>query len=323
MRFAILAAASAIILSLVNPAQAMSRGPQGYTLVLVPDQYGAVQITHDLSQHYPVVMASYEHPGDAANPNIHVFQNGQWMHIANRDFGSGTFLKVKPARTIVVGNDDAQTDALLNATRAWNGQQVLNIPFNNGTDLINWYGKYFNFGKSEWRWFSSKYKLSLMDENANRRQESWYDQPYREEPRVDGMRENPALIAPRASAPAATISTPPSTKPAQPRSASFQPRVVEAAVPAPAPVVKPAPAPVVAPAPAPAAAKPAPVPAPVIKPVAPAPAVAPADPAPSAPAVVPTPVEQAPASPLKNDGQPAFQGWVKPEGAAPAPDAAK
>ena len=157
-----------------------SRRPEGYTLVLVPDQYGAVQITHDLSELHPVVMASYEQPGNPDQLNIHVFQDGRWLPIAAPSFQSGAFLKVKPSRTIVVGPDNAVTSAILNSAGAWNSQQVLNIPFNNGTDLINWYGKYFSFSKGDYRWFASKYGLDLKDQSQGRSQASWYDQPYRE-----------------------------------------------------------------------------------------------------------------------------------------------
>jgi hypothetical protein len=282
---------ASLLLPLCGSLHAMSSRPAGYTLIVVPDQFGPVQITHDLSKRHAVVMVSYQHPGDPAKPNLHVLQDGRWLPIPAGVFNSGSFLRVKPSRTIVVGPDGDSTAALLNAASAWNTQQVLNIPFNNTTDLINWYGKYFHFSRSDWRWFADQYKLTLNDENASRRQQSWYDQPYRE--------ERPSAVVPAVELPA-----PPSS--ARPRSAGFTSVVTppaEVPVPPPAPVAEPAPARMIPPAPAP-------VPPPVPPPAPPPPPVVDPAPAPPAPPAHP---EAAPVPPLVNEpGALPFRGWKTP-----------
>lgn len=307
MRLPVFAAITVCLWNLCASAFGMgARRPEGYTLVLVPDQYGAVQITHDLSQLHPVVMASYEQPGNPEQLNVHVFQDSRWLPIAAPSFQSGAFLKVKPTRTIVVGPDNAVTAALLNSAGAWNSQQVLNIPFNNGTDLINWYGKYFNFSKGDYRWFANKYGLDLKDQSQGRSQTSWYDQPYREDTRsaVDPTAEAPQAPAqtppPPVAAPPRAFSPPPAAKPAgpKPRSAGFQSVTTVPGAPSePPPSVQAAPV-----APKPAAPKPALTPPPVVTP--PAEATRAFDDA------------AAPTTPLVNEpGAPAFKGW-KSAGAA-------
>ena len=167
--FALLAAAKVF-------AMASSQGSDGYTLLIVPDRYNTLQLGRDIQDRYPVLLLSYEFPGNPADPFVHAWNNGAWTQIPTASFNSGEFLRAKPARTIVVGEDNAQTRALIDTASAWS-PQVLNAPAEKSAEMLNTVGRALNFSRSDYRFFASRHGFEIEDLNAARRKESWYDQP--------------------------------------------------------------------------------------------------------------------------------------------------
>lgn len=182
----------------------MGRSPQGYTLIVAPDSPYTLQVSHDVSQHYPVLLVSYESPGNPAEPFLHVLHDGTWKRVPAAQFANGSFLTQRPTRTIVVGDDNAMTESLINVVQGWSAQ-VINHPASNTTELLNAYGQDFQFSKGQWRWFASKYNLQLDNLNSDSHVKSWYDQPYVDETKGGRMtgpvREStPRLVAPSEAA---------------------------------------------------------------------------------------------------------------------------
>ena len=157
-------------------AMASSQGSDGYTLLLVPDRYNTLQLGRDIQDRFPVLLLSYEFPGNPADPYVHAWNNGAWTHIPAASFVSGAYLNAKPARTIVVGEDNAQTRALIDTASAWS-PEVLNAPAEKSAEMLNTVGRALAFKKSDYRYFASRHGFQIEDLNAERRSQSWYDQP--------------------------------------------------------------------------------------------------------------------------------------------------
>jgi len=167
--FAVLAAARVF-------AMGSSQGSDGYTLLIVPDRYNTLQLGRDIQDRFPVLLLSYEFPGNPADPYVHAWNNGEWTAIPAASFASGDYLRAKPARTIVVGEDNAQTRALIDTASAWS-PQVLNAPAEKSAEMLNTVGRALDFKKSDYRYFASRHGFEIEDLNAERRSQSWYDQP--------------------------------------------------------------------------------------------------------------------------------------------------
>ena len=169
-------AAFAILASARVFAMASSQASDGYTLLLVPDRYNTLQLGRDIQDRFPVLLLSYEFPGNPADPYVHAWNAGAWTHIPAASFVSGAFLNAKPARTIVVGEDNAQTRALIDTASGWS-PEVLNAPAEKSAEMLNTVGRALAFKKSDYRFFASRHGFQIEDLNAERRSQSWYDQP--------------------------------------------------------------------------------------------------------------------------------------------------
>ncbi|MFO1530156.1 MAG: hypothetical protein U1F77_10630 [Kiritimatiellia bacterium] len=157
-------------------AMASSQGSDGYTLLIVPDRYNTPALTTSRTVTPFLQAFPYEFPGNPADPFVHAWNNGAWTQIPTASFNSGEFLRAKRARTIVVGEDNAQTRALIDTASAWS-PQVLNAPAEKSAEMLNTVGRALNFSRSDYRFFASRHGFEIEDLNAARRKESWYDQP--------------------------------------------------------------------------------------------------------------------------------------------------
>lgn len=216
MRNAIHIFSLTLLMSLTQMSWGMGRSPSGYTLIIAPDKPYTLQISNDVSQHYPVLLVSYETPGNPGSPFLHVLHENRWIRVPADQFQSGAFLQQRPTRTIVVGDDNPMTESLINTVQAWS-VQVVNHPSSNNTELLNAYGQDFQFNKRTWRWFANKYNLSLDDRNREMNHQSWYDQPYVDETKM----APPPSIRSTSSAPAVSTPRPESSLAKQPAPATI------------------------------------------------------------------------------------------------------
>lgn len=169
--------ASAIVLaalSVLPAGAAISRGG-GFTLVVAPARYSVLQVCFDLIQRESAVLVSYQGEAGTEEPRIHAWNGAEWVPVTLVDFRQASFLQETPERTILIG-DEKTLPSVIAQSATWTAQTV-SIKDLTASALVNEFGRVFGWGSSDWRWFATRYNLSLQDESEAARKSSWYDQP--------------------------------------------------------------------------------------------------------------------------------------------------
>jgi len=213
------------------------------TLLVVPARYSVMQVAFDIISRYPVVLVSYQGDATTPAPRIHAWNGREWVGVTATDYVEANFMTITPGRAVLVG-DDALLPPVMASISSWCPKIERAVSLDTAA-LINFFGHYFDFERSEWQWFAARYNLNLTVTNAPALQGSWYDRPYYEDeyfssrPRKEREKNvKPAeVLAPApVSAPAAEASDAPSATPTFEQLAPAQEEE------APAPVMETAPA---------------------------------------------------------------------------------
>ncbi len=165
-----------VLLVTATSCLAMAPRPQTITLLVVPARFSVLQIAFDVSSRRPAVIVSYQGDADTEEPLLHAWDGNEWKYVSNEDYEQARFLQRIPTQVILVG-DEHQLPEVLVAASSW-CPLVMSIPSIDTATLINSLGKVFGFRSSDWKWFSNRYNLDLLDLNADERKESWYDGSY-------------------------------------------------------------------------------------------------------------------------------------------------
>jgi len=175
-------------------------------MVVVPARYSVLQVAFDLLQKRDAVLVSYQGDASTVTPTLHAWNGREWVYISFDDYAHANFVQVVPTQVVLVGGEDLLPESLVTAS-SW-CPLVMNVPAVDTATLVNSFGKTFRFRESDWQWFSSRYNLELADLNAERRRESWYDQPFYDVPRVRARESvGPSSLQP-VDLPPAVISSP-------------------------------------------------------------------------------------------------------------------
>ena len=135
-----------------------------------------MQIAFDTASLRPVVLVSYQGEAATATPALHAWNGKEWLYVSMQDFREVNFLQVRPTRAILVGDANLLPADLVAAVSAW-CPQVFTVAELQPAGLVNALGEHLSFSSKEWEWMAERYNMSLQDLNAERRQESWYNQP--------------------------------------------------------------------------------------------------------------------------------------------------
>ncbi len=158
-------------MTLLTPAWARD---VDYSLIIAPARFSVMQVMFDVIDRRPAVLMSYQGEATTENPALHVW-NGSWNPVGLHDLREGSFLRQSPSRVILIG-DDALLPSVLRDSVRWLPPAVV-IRDIRTAGLLNELGRVLNWSRSEWRWFAQRYRLTIEDEAAPLRRESWYDQP--------------------------------------------------------------------------------------------------------------------------------------------------
>jgi hypothetical protein len=168
-------------------SQSMALTPGRVTMLVVPARYSVMQVAFDLAQKYAVVLVSYQGDASSEAPLLHAWNGKEWIKISADEYANASFLQVTPGEALLIGDEKLLPPVLASSIAGW-CPKVTTIPSIDTATLVNTFAKEFSFKPGEWEWFSKRYNLALNDENAPRRNTSWYDQPaYEDEysPKVD------------------------------------------------------------------------------------------------------------------------------------------
>ena len=204
-----------ILMCLPHASHAMGSGQRGYTLVVIPAKYAAVQFGRDLVEQEPVMLLTYDVSQEEGPPFLHAWARSRWVRVPADAYAAGSFAKTPPTRTVVVGAPSPTVTQLVEGAVAW-CPQVLNVESHEVADLVNAMGRFFNFDQREWEWWAARYELQLEDLNYGARSQSWYD-------------SNRASSLPAASSP---LADPPAGE-SRPRATRPEPMAVPRAEPQP------------------------------------------------------------------------------------------
>jgi len=164
-----------LIVGLASFAEAVSsRKPSGLSVIVAPANYTVLQVAFDIADHYPALIISYEDDGNVTDPFLHVWNGTSWRRLTIESYSSGDFLGRSPSQVLVIGEDNVLSETLLANSEGW-GSQAYILPKAPLRDLMNQLGQRFRFGKRDWTYFAERYKLSVVDLNAAKRDASWYD----------------------------------------------------------------------------------------------------------------------------------------------------
>lgn len=150
----------------------MAPRPSGWTMMVVPARYTVLQVAFDMARRFPVIVVSYQ-PGGEEGPLLHAWDGRDWIYLTLDDYRNARFLRVRPAKAVLVGGEDLLPPELIEASR-W-CPLVLNIRALDTAGLINGMGQILRFSPADWKWFSARYNMPLVDRNAELRRKSWYD----------------------------------------------------------------------------------------------------------------------------------------------------
>jgi len=160
--------AGAVMLSL-----GMAGRPRGLTMMVVPARYSVLQVAFDMERRYPVILVSYQGDASSGTPLIHAWDGREWVYVSLEDYAQAAFLRRRPERIVLVGDEEQLPPVLVDASR-W-CPLVMSIPSEDTSTIINSMGKVLDFGPADWQWFAARYNLRLYDLNAEERRKSWYD----------------------------------------------------------------------------------------------------------------------------------------------------
>lgn len=245
-------------------AQAIAQAASSpLTLLAVPARYSVMQVAFDVLRHREAVLVTYQKDAQTDQTVLHAWNGREWVFVSMDDYRQAKFVQERPARVVLIG-EEGEVPAVLAEASSW-CPVVLNATALDTASLVNAFGRIFSFKSSEWRWFTKRYNMELVDLNSERRQKSWYDGKTVAEPPPSVLRKwikdprpqpEPAPIVP-AEAPAegvkavepapsfpATETTAPEVKPEAPAAAAPEAPAAPENAAAPAPE---APAPVAAP----------------------------------------------------------------------------
>lgn len=241
------------------------------TLLAVPARYSVMQVAFDVLRHREAVLVTYQKDAQTDQTVLHAWNGREWVFVSMDDYRQAKFVQERPARVVLIG-EEGEVPPVLAEASSW-CPVVLNATALDTASLVNAFGRIFSFKRAEWRWFTKRYNMELVDLNSERRQTSWYDGKTVEEPPPPMLRKwikdpspqpEPAPVVPMDAPPEGVKAVEPapsfpSTEPAAPEATT------EPAAPA-APAMPEAPAAPVAPeavatpdapaAPAPAAVPP-------------------------------------------------------------------
>lgn len=140
--------------------------------MVVPARYSILQVAFDLARRFPVIVVSYQ-PREGKDPLLHVWDGQDWLYLTLDDYRQARFVRVRPARAVLVGDETVLPTELVESSR-W-CPLVLNIRAMDTAGLINGMGQVLAFRDADWRWFAARYNMPLVDQNAELRKKSWYD----------------------------------------------------------------------------------------------------------------------------------------------------
>ncbi len=205
-----------------------------YTLFVAPARYSVLQVMFDVMRCAPSALISYQTAPEMTEPLLHVWNGREWIKIEAADYASGTFMKNRPSRVMLIGEADLLPPALADGARNW-CPNVMAVTELDSASLLNAAGQVLKFSPRDWKWFAAKYRMQLDDTNAKARSNSWYYQPHPDLPKRDRYAETPAAPAPAEPTPApVTVSeTPLPPAPAAPAPAPEPPAVKTPAAAAP------------------------------------------------------------------------------------------
>jgi hypothetical protein len=150
---------------------AMSAPKFPATLLVVPARYTIIQVANDVIARRPAVLIAYQREEDTLR--MHVWNGGAWIPITPEDYKTTAFMKVTPARIVLVGDEDL-TQRL--SDMSGGHPQIESIEVMNVEGLLNKLGQTFAFSEDEWVWFAKRYGCNLKILNREEIEKSWYDQ---------------------------------------------------------------------------------------------------------------------------------------------------
>lgn len=167
---------SRLLFSLLFTATGFSMGtktPDGLSLLLVPARPAMVQLGMDMAAREHALLMTYAPETAPDQLFLHIWDGAKWLRVPQSSFESGTFVKNKTSRLLVVGEENQLTATLIEKALGWS-PEVLHLGSENITDLINQMGRLYEFDRRDWQWISQRYDLQLEDLNQGRVQSSWY-----------------------------------------------------------------------------------------------------------------------------------------------------
>jgi hypothetical protein len=145
------------------------------TLLVVPARYSVLQVAFDVANRFPAVLVSYQGDAKTEAPRMDAWNGEEWVRISQQDYDQLSFLQVTPSRAVLVGDETLLPPSLSAPLASW-CSRVETIGSVDTTALVNELGKVFGFRPADWKWFSSRYNLTLTDANEELERTSWYDQ---------------------------------------------------------------------------------------------------------------------------------------------------
>lgn len=146
-----------------------------YTLIVAPARYSVIQMSFDLIKKRPAVLVSYRGEAKTTDPLLYAWNGSEWVYVSLQDYREVRFVQDPPKEVVLLGDENTLPTSLKDAT-GW-AKHVQSIKALDNAALVNEFGRLFKWTQDEWKWFSSRYNLSLEDESEPYRKSSWYDQP--------------------------------------------------------------------------------------------------------------------------------------------------
>lgn len=146
---------------------------EGATLMVVPARLRVIQVAFDMIQLRSVSVVAYSGNVKSTRPLLHKWNGSEWCYVSLDEFSEGSFVESAPSRVILIGGDEALPSVLVQGV-AW-CSDTERIESLNVADLINALDRSFKFKDREWKRLASRYGLTLIDINEERRASNPYD----------------------------------------------------------------------------------------------------------------------------------------------------
>jgi len=147
---------------------------ENITMLVAPRSAKTIQIAQDISQHYPILLVSYQQTPDQLK--LYAWNGTGWVDISMEDYKNGAFFENRPQHTILIDSEDAPAPNTLIPDGLW-CERGNRLTSSDPRVIIHLLGRYLDFPNRRWKQFARDYGYQVGEINPALLNIYWWQYP--------------------------------------------------------------------------------------------------------------------------------------------------